>query len=51
MVNYAPLLAKIIGKQISPSDARRAVAKKAHGDQKQAQRGREKEIGKTDSGD
>lgn len=43
VVNYAPLLADIIGEQISPSDARHAVAKKTHGDQKQARGGREKE--------
>lgn len=57
VLNYAPLLADIIGKQISPSDARHAVAKKTHGDQTQAGGGREKEregrvgSGKTDSGD
>lgn len=39
----ALLLADIIGEQISPSDAKGAVAKKTHGDQKRARGGREKE--------
>lgn len=39
----ALLLADIVGEQISPSDAKGAVAKKTHGDQKRARGGREKE--------
>lgn len=39
----ALLLADIIGEQISPSDAKGAVAKKTHGDQKRARGGSEKE--------
>lgn len=42
----ALLLADIIGEQISPSDAKGAVAKKTHGDQKRARGGREKERGR-----
>lgn len=55
VVNYAPLLADIIGGQISKSDARHAVAKKTHGDQKQPEEAEKKQerkkSGKTDSGD
>lgn len=55
-VNFALLLADIISGQILPSDARHAVAKKTHGDQKQPEerekrQERKKKCGKTDSGD